>query len=108
MIVRQMACILDSEWHFLYVEYLLSSGHVTIRNNKINSNQSKQQDHHDGVHWADTRGGTPSYKPYRYVSPHRVGFLRRFGLKTGIHQEFPGVTPPPPPPCRAATGWIET
>ena len=29
-------------------------------------------------------GGTPLYKPYRYVPPHRVGFLRRFGLKTGI------------------------
>ena len=28
---------------------------------------------------------TPLYKPYRYVQPHRVGFLRRFGLKTGIH-----------------------
>ena len=29
-----------------------------------------------------------SYKPYtffRYVPPHRLGFLRRFGLKTGIH-----------------------
>ena len=26
-------------------------------------------------------GGTPFYKPYRYVSPHRVGFLPRFGLK---------------------------
>ena len=25
------------------------------------------------------------YKPYRYVPPHRVGFLHRFGLKTGIH-----------------------
>ena len=24
-------------------------------------------------------------KLYRYVSPHRVGFLRRFGLRTGIH-----------------------
>ena len=22
---------------------------------------------------------------YRYVLPHRVGFLHRFGLKTGIH-----------------------
>ena len=34
------------------------------------------------------RGGggvTPWYKLYRYVPPHRVGFLRRFGLKTGIH-----------------------
>ena len=29
-------------------------------------------------------GGTPLYKPYRYVPPQRVGFLRRFGLKTGI------------------------
>ena len=30
-------------------------------------------------------GGTPLYKPYRYVPPpHRVGFLRLFGLKTGI------------------------
>ena len=28
---------------------------------------------------------TPLYKLYRYVPPHRVGFLRRFGLKTGIH-----------------------
>ena len=30
-------------------------------------------------------GGTPLYKLHRYVPPHRVGFLRRFGLKTGIH-----------------------
>ena len=29
-------------------------------------------------------GDTPLYKPYRYVPPHRVGVLRRFGLKTGI------------------------
>ena len=29
--------------------------------------------------------GTPLYKPYRYVPPHRVGSLRRFGLKTVIH-----------------------
>ena len=28
--------------------------------------------------------GAPLYKVYRYVPPHRVGFLRRFGLKTGI------------------------
>ena len=28
-------------------------------------------------------GGTPVYKPYRYVPPHRVGFLRRFGLESG-------------------------
>ena len=28
---------------------------------------------------------TPLYKLYRYVPPHRVAFLRPFGLKTGIH-----------------------
>ena len=31
------------------------------------------------------RGGTPLYKPYRYVPPHRVWFFAPFGLKTGIH-----------------------
>ena len=31
------------------------------------------------------RGGTPLYKPYRYVPSQRVGFLGLFGLKTGIH-----------------------
>ena len=30
-------------------------------------------------------GGTPLDRLYWYVPPHRVGFLRRFGLKTGIH-----------------------
>ena len=30
-------------------------------------------------------GSTPLYKPYRYVPPHRVGFLRRVGLKTDVH-----------------------
>ena len=30
-------------------------------------------------------GGTPLYKLYKYVPLHRVGFLRRFGLATGIH-----------------------
>ena len=29
-------------------------------------------------------GDTPLYKAYRYVPHQRVGFLRRFGLKTGI------------------------
>ena len=33
-----------------------------------------------------TPGGeaTPLYKPYRYVWPQRIEFLRHFGLKTGI------------------------
>ena len=30
-------------------------------------------------------GGTPLYKLYKHVPPHRVGFLPRFGMKTGIH-----------------------
>ena len=30
-------------------------------------------------------GGTPLYNPYRYLPPQRAGFLRRFGVKTGIH-----------------------
>ena len=38
-------------------------------------------------------GGTPLYKLYRYVPPHRVGFVRRFGLKTGIHFAQFGLEP---------------
>ena len=30
-------------------------------------------------------GDTPLSKLYGYVPPHRVGFLRRFCLKTDIH-----------------------
>ena len=29
-------------------------------------------------------GCTPLNRPYRYVPPYLVGFLRRFGLKTGL------------------------
>ena len=29
-------------------------------------------------------GGTPLYKPQRYLPPQRVGFLRRFGPKMGV------------------------
>ena len=29
-------------------------------------------------------GGNSLYKPYRFVPPHQVGFLCRFGLKMGI------------------------
>ena len=32
-----------------------------------------------------SRGDTALYKLYGYLPPHRVGFLRRFGLKTDIH-----------------------
>ena len=36
-------------------------------------------------------GATPLYKLYRYMPPHRVGFLHRFALKTGIHFAHFGV-----------------
>ena len=36
-------------------------------------------------------GGTPLYKPYRYVLPQRVWFWRRFDLKTGIDFAHFGV-----------------
>ena len=36
-------------------------------------------------------GGTLLYKPYRYVPPPRVWFLRRFGLKTGIESAHFGL-----------------
>ena len=29
--------------------------------------------------------GHVPYKQYRYVAPQKVGFFRRFGLKTGTH-----------------------
>ena len=35
--------------------------------------------------------GIPLYKLYRYVPPHREGFLRRFGLKTGIRSAHFGL-----------------
>ena len=37
--------------------------------------------------------GNPIFKLYRYVPPHphRVGFLGRFGLKTGIHFVYFGL-----------------
>ena len=61
-------------------------------------------------HWGGKgrggRGGTPLYKPYRYVPPQRVGFLRRFGLKKGTDfahfslesgMVLEGAAPHPPP-----------
>ena len=32
----------------------------------------------------ESPGATPLYKKYRYMQPHWVGFLRLFGLETGI------------------------
>ena len=36
-------------------------------------------------------GGTPFYKPYRYVPPQRVWVLGRFDLKTGIDFAYFGL-----------------
>ena len=36
------------------------------------------------IAFSAARGGTPLNKPYKYVPPNRVGFLRLLGLKTGI------------------------
>ena len=36
-------------------------------------------------------GGTHLYKPYVNVPPQRVGFLYRFGLKTGIDLAYFGL-----------------
>ena len=47
---------------------------------KGNARNTKQ-----GLIWSWGGGYTFLYKPYRYVPPQKVGFLRRFGLKTGIH-----------------------
>ena len=38
-------------------------------------------------------GVTSLYKPYKYVLPQGVGFLRRFGLKTGIDFAHFGLEP---------------
>ena len=46
-----------------------------LRFSKTNSNFRQQ---------TSGGGGTPLYKPYTAVPPQRVGFLRFFGLKTGI------------------------
>ena len=35
--------------------------------------------------------GTALYKLYRYVPPHRVVFLHRFGLKASIHSALFGL-----------------
>ena len=42
------------------------------------------KDFYGGKAHIPTPEGTPLYKPYTYEPPQRVGFLRRYGLKTGI------------------------
>ena len=40
---------------------------------------------YSGIRIRQNLWSTPLYKLYRYVPPHRVGFLHGFGLKTGVH-----------------------
>ena len=40
---------------------------------------------YSGIRIRKNLWSTPLYKLYRYVPPHRVGFLHGFGLKTGVH-----------------------
>ena len=40
---------------------------------------------YSGIRIRKNLWSTSLYKLYRYVPPHRVGFLHGFGLKTSIH-----------------------
>ena len=51
----------------------------------------KHREHVLGSPHARGGRGTPVYKPYRYVPSRQVGFLRRFGLKTGVHFSHLGL-----------------
>ena len=46
---------------------------------------------YSGIRIRKNLWSTPLYKLYRYVPPHRVGFLHGFGLKTGIHFAHSGL-----------------
>ena len=53
-------------------------------------------------------GGPPLYKPYRYVLPQRVGFLCRFGLKTGIDFADFGLRSGQPRPQGASVPGLQS
>ena len=53
-------------------------------------------------------GGPPLYKPYRYVPPQRVGFLRRFCLKTGIDFADFGLESGQPRPQGASVPGLQS
>ena len=63
-------------WILLLWNYILS---VRVSNRVRFCFHLKKKNH---IFWS--QGGTPLYKLCGYVPPHRVGFLRRFGLKIGI------------------------
>ena len=94
-------------WHTITDGWLLSYFPTTtheIHTKRAPSQYFTEDDLRDSLHpfWNSSlisqpcknfcpegRGGgvlysTPLYQPYRYVPPHRVWLLRRFGLKTGL------------------------
>ena len=59
---------------------------MTIRASPLHQNTTRRAPNRRMYAYEDffEPGGTPLYKPCRYVPPQRIGFMRRFGLKTGI------------------------
>ena len=46
---------------------------------------------YSGIRIRKNLWSTPLYKLYRYVPPHRVGFLHGFGLKMGMDFAHSGL-----------------
>ena len=69
----------ESAWKVLPAWFIWFAGWILF---VLQVNQSN--DYNVNFFFSGGRG-TPLYKPNRYVPPHQVGFLRCFGLKTGIH-----------------------
>ena len=70
------ACMVDSAT-------FLRFSHENRRHLFVHS--PKEKNHYKWKTFTRGWGGTPLFKLYRCLPPHRVGFLRRFGLKTGTH-----------------------
>ena len=80
--------VLSSERIILNADESLTQAWLTHRKNNSCANFIAQKLITDCLSEANILRNAVSVTPlstlYRYVLPHRVGFLRRFGLKTGI------------------------
>ena len=65
-------------------QIFLELGGGRYQDNRPNHRARSRSDELHRLPSAVRPGGTPLYKPHRYVPPQRVGFLRRFGLRTVI------------------------